>query len=356
MTTETDIVNQALQIIGTRTTVTLAELQGNLSNEAIQVNLIFADTRDALLRMAPWNCAFNVDKLVYITSALGTPENQTSSPPSGWQRGLPAPPWLYEYQYPVDCLRVCRIIPSGTGGAMSVPIYPGGIGAASTALGHVAIRFVVQIDQFFSVIAAAVAAGGTGHAVGDVITLRRDSDPPLGAAAQLRVLAVGAGGAITSVSPVNTILGSAGPQAGSYFVRVPNPQPQGTTTGVGVLSSFNLTFGAQGSQRVVLTNESEALLGYIKQVVDPNVMDVSFQDAWTHILGAKLAIALTGDRGRANDAIQQANQIIMEARTVDGNEALTVNDHVPDWLRVRGIGSSMPQTDFNWGPLWPTVV
>ena len=40
MTDNVDIVNRALQVIGTRTTVTAAELANQTSNEAIQANLI----------------------------------------------------------------------------------------------------------------------------------------------------------------------------------------------------------------------------------------------------------------------------------------------------------------------------
>ena len=43
MTTNTDIVNRALQTIGTRTDVTDGELAGNTTNEAKQANLILAN-------------------------------------------------------------------------------------------------------------------------------------------------------------------------------------------------------------------------------------------------------------------------------------------------------------------------
>ena len=48
--------------------------------------------------------------------------------------------------------------------------------------------------------------------------------------------------------------------------------------------------------------------------------------------------------------------MIMEARKADGNEGLTVNDVLPDFIRVRGAGSpnweySSSIGGFNWGPL-----
>src|SRR6185312_7696867 len=106
MTTATDIVNQALQVPGTRTNVTDAELAGNTTNEALQANLQIDRVRRKLIRMAPWNFALKTINLIYITSSPGTPENSIAAT-TLWQPGQPAPPWNYEYQYPPDCERVC---------------------------------------------------------------------------------------------------------------------------------------------------------------------------------------------------------------------------------------------------------
>ena len=104
MTTKTDIVNLALQAFGSRTTVTDAELLANGSNEAIQANLTYNNTRDSLLRMAPWDFATATLNMSLISATPGTPEN-TSPATNLWQPGQPPPPWAYEYQYPADCLR-----------------------------------------------------------------------------------------------------------------------------------------------------------------------------------------------------------------------------------------------------------
>src|SRR3974377_967608 len=102
-----DITNRALQAIGSRTTVLS---MGEQSNEAIQSNIIITQLRDSILRLAPWNCGFQTAALQLITAAPGTPENPTSGP-SMWAKGIPAPPWNYEYQSPADCLRACWIVP-----------------------------------------------------------------------------------------------------------------------------------------------------------------------------------------------------------------------------------------------------
>lgn len=360
MTSYTKIVNRGLQVIGTRTTVTDAELAGSTSNEAIQANLVLYEYRDQLLRMAPWDCGLKTGNLTYITSVPGTPEN-TSPQTSLWTPGQPAPPWAYEYQYPVDCLRACWVIPATqTGYAGGIPITTAVTGGASVALTP-PIRFKVQVDEFYPVTGAAVVAGGAGYAVGDIITLPLGltTSPPIGAPAQLVVLTA-PGGVIATMGVVNQILGedSAAPLGGSYFAVQANPVAQSSTSGGGSGATFNLTFGAKGSQRVILTNQEFATLSYVKQVLDPNVFDSLFIEAYARVLGAGLCMALTGDKQLANAKIGEANSFIAEARKVDGNEGLTVNNVTPDFIRIRGVDFteylSGPYSGFDWGDSWPT--
>lgn len=359
MTTATDIVNRALQAIGTRTTVTDVELATNSSNEAIQANLILTQYRDQLLRLAPWDCAFNYNNLTYISSVPGTPEN-TSSATSLWQKGQPAPPFAYEYQYPADCLRACYIIPANqTGFADGIPITTAVTGGAPAFWQGQPIKFKVSIDQFLGVLAATNVASGSGYVVGDLITLPLGpvTAPPIGAPVVLRVETL-SGSGVATVSVVNQIIGSATPIGGSYFGVQSGTIVQGSTTGVGTGATFTLTQQPTATdQRVILTNQEFATIGYVKQVVNPNVMDPMFQEAWAYVLGAGLAIALTGDKALANMCVGLANKRIEEARKVDGNEGLTMNDVTPDFIRVRGIAWTEyytgPWANYDWGSYWP---
>lgn len=357
MTDDVSIVNRALQAFGSRTTVTAAELANETSNEAIQANLIRTQYRDKLLRMAPWDCATNFANLTWITSAPGTPENQSPGT-TQWAKGQPPPPWAYEYQYPVDCLRALWIVPQfETGFAGGVPITTAVTGGAASFWQGPPVKFKVAIDQFYPVTAAAVAVGGAGYAVGDLIVLAAgpNTSPPIGAPVVLQVATVSAG-VILTVTVVNQILGEATPLGGSYFAAQTNPVAQGSTTGAGTGATFNLTFGPQGSQRIILTDQELALLSYIKQITDPNVMDPLFIEAWVKVLGAGLVMALSGDKSLANGLVSLANNDIMEARKVDGNEGLTINDVTPDWIRTRGIvwpgWQQGPNQNFDWGPGW----
>lgn len=375
MTANLDIGNRALQVMGARTNMTLGEFNGQTSNEAIQCQLVMFQLRDELNRMAPWDCVTKWAPMTYISTLPGNPENPTSGAPL-WQLGMPAIPWSYEYQYPVDCLRARMIIPQFTTQAGGVPIYPAGTvtGAGSYGWTGPALRFRVSTDQFYGVTFASAATPGIGYAVGDIITLAQPTytftqnsapvgQPPnsttytvtAGAPAQLQVVATGSSGSVITVAVINQIQGEASPIGGSYFGIPANPVAQGSTTGSGSGATFNLTFGPQGQQRVILCNQTQAILCYNTQVTDPNVMDPLFQDAWVHALAARLVMQLSGDKALANQMVASTNSMIMEARKVDGNESITINDVTPDFIRTRGgygVGPNFeysPNLDFDWG-------
>jgi len=361
MTTKADMVNRSLQVFGSRTTVTAAELLANSSNEAIQANLIYDAFRRRLLRLAPWSCAFNTATLTYISSVPGTPEN-TSPATQLWAKGQPAPPWAYEYQYPIDCIRACWVTPqTATGFASGVPITTAVTGGAPSFWQGPPVKYSVAVDQFFGVTAAVPVAGGSGYALGDFITLAQapQGSAPLGAPAVLQVTSLGAGGSVTGVSVVNVVRGEATPVGGSYFTNLGGAvQAQGSTTGSGIGATFTLTQASQSDQRIILTNQEFAILNYVRDITDENVFDDDFQEAFAFILGGALCKALTGDKGTANLVIAQGNEVIRTARGNDGNEGLKVNDVTPDWLRIRGIDyvedySGPYNTGFNWGAIWP---
>jgi hypothetical protein len=254
---------------------------------------------------------------------------------------------------------MCWLIPANqTGYASGIPITTAVTGGASTLWTGPAVKYKVQNDQFIPVIAAAVVTGGANYAVGDIITLAAglSSNPPIGAPAQLVVLTL-SGSAVATVGVVSQINGEATPLGGSYFAEQTNPVPQGTTTGVGINATFNLTYGPQISQRVILTNQEFATGTYVQQLIDPNQFDPLFRDALYNVTGATLCMGLTGDKKLANLAIEIANDAIVKARSIDGNEGLTENNVTPDWIRIRGINwtdglYSGPYAGFDWGGTW----
>ena len=238
------------------------------SNEARNAKLLFDPLRDEVLRLAPWNCAFSYANLSLISSAPGTPENPTGGV-DVWNKGIPPPPWSYEYAYPSDCLRCVFVVPQFTTGFTSgVPITTAITGGAPAFWNGPPVRFKVGVNQI----------------------------GPLG-----------------------------------------KPDPTGT------------------DQRVIWTNQQQAILAYVRRVTNPDIWDEQFQQAIVAALAARLVISLTGDKGLAQLQIQEANRFISIARQGDGNEGLTVNDVTPDWIRTRGISYQAwefsPNIMFDWGPM-----
>jgi hypothetical protein len=371
MTTSIDIANRALIDAGVHKKINSLTQD---SEEAATINAMIFLLRDELNRMAPWNCTRKYANLVYITSQPGTPEN-TGNAAALWSPGIPPPQWSYEYQYPADCLRPRFISPQYISLAGGTPVYPLGTVTGFSPIGWSgpALKYEVSSDQFFPVLSAAVAAGGAGYSVGDTITLAQPNftfsqtfqnittsfTMPVGAPAVLTVTAA-PGGIVSAVSVQTQIYNEStiATFGGSYFsTQNPTGVLQGSTSGSGIGATFNLTFGAKGSQRVIICNQEAAILCYNAVVTDPDVMDQFFQDAWAAILSARVIRQFTGDLNLANQQIAIANRLIAEARIADGNENLTVNDITPDWLRTRGnFGGPnweyTPNMSFDWGSFY----
>jgi hypothetical protein len=267
MTTDTDIANRALSLIGTRSTIASLSEQ---SNEAIAASTWIDVVRDEVARLAPWNCVKNFNLLTLSCAAPGTPENPNPGT-SQWAKGIPPPPWAYEYLYPADCLRPLWIVPQfQTGFGAGIPITTAVTGGAPAFWNGPPVKFQVSIDQIDP---------GTGL----------PASPPLG---------------------IDT--------------------------------------------RIILTNQEFAILFYCKRVTLPDVMDDNFRAAWEMALAGRLVWQLSGNAQLANMKLQEANNMIIAARAVDGNEGLTINNVTPDWIRIRGIDypldqSWSPNISYDWG-------
>lgn len=90
---------------------------------------------------------------------------------------------------------------------------------------------------------------------------------------------------------------------------------------------------------VILTNQSQAQAVYTVNQPDPSTWDSQFQAAMVASLGAYLAPALSLDMPLMQMSIKTAETIIAQARRSDGNEGVTVVDHVPDFIRARSAGA-----------------
>lgn len=232
---EISIVNLALGHIGTRSTIaSLSEA----STEARVARLYYEPTRDEVLSMAFWNFSKKTATLALLKSAPGTPSNPTGA--TEWSDAYPAPPWLYEYAYPADCIQMRSLVPQVQTGVIGVPLFSSSIGMYPYVQGPAA-RFEAATDT-----------DDTGAQI-----------------------------------------------------------------------------------NVILTNMYQAIGQYTMQVTNPTLFSSQFVMALSFALAAKMCNQLTGNKGLAQALYGQANQQILQARASDGNEGLTVQEIVPDWIKIR---------------------
>jgi hypothetical protein len=192
----------------------------------------------------------------------------------------------------------------------------------------------------------AIVSGGSGYKSGDYLTIASGT---FGIPAILQVL---------STTPTGQIVSINAPSIGTYTANPPNPVTQSSTTGVGTGFLANLTYEQYTApQQVILTQQEYPLLSYTFAEPPESIWDAMFEDTMVSALAARLAQVLTGDKALARDKITIANANIQNARGVDGNEGLTINDHIPDWIRVRGVGGALGFEAFFYplGPLFPVA-
>lgn len=88
---------------------------------------------------------------------------------------------------------------------------------------------------------------------------------------------------------------------------------------------------------IILTNQTQAQAIYTVDQSNPVIWDSMFQQAMVASLAAYLVPALSLNTTLMQICIKSAETIIMQARVADGNEGVTVVDHMPDWMSARGI-------------------
>lgn len=142
MTSPVDVCNLALDAIGSGLTIT------SLSPPAPQPNANvlarqYGPKMQALMRSAHWNFARFQIKLNLLKARQGTPEN-----PAGTTLPQPPVPWLYEYEYPADCLAARFLIcdPPTANSTGTPPIFPQTAGVIFPIFPETGWKFVVGTD------------------------------------------------------------------------------------------------------------------------------------------------------------------------------------------------------------------
>lgn len=89
------------------------------------------------------------------------------------------------------------------------------------------------------------------------------------------------------------------------------------------------------NNRVVLTNEDEPEIFYTFRATDTADYDPEFVMAFSYVLGARMALPLTGDPTIADMLFQQATRVLNAAWASDANEGIEPAIPDADWIRAR---------------------
>ena len=263
MTTVTDVANLALDATGIDIQVGSMEEGGRTANLLLRA---YAKCRQELLRGAPWAFARKQMPLQLLADASGQTPNVLTT--------VPGTQFLYEYGYPIDCMRM-RYIPQNP---LLMPGVP------------------------------------TGN-----ITPSNPS-PPL-TSGNTTPIAMG-----TPIRPSLFVVTNdpnilADPN--SNWAMEQGQSPTGCTVILSNVPSATMVYTFDATAPSLWDPQfRSAIVAYIASEISVAV--------WTRnpTLGLKM---------RA-DQIALAKNKILEARVADGNEMSVSTSHLPDWMRVRHVG------------------
>lgn len=330
---DVNIANMSLAMISARNQIAAFSDQ---TVEGININIFYNRIRDQVMTMAPWNFVRRTELLSLLKAAPGTPENPASAAP--WNTSMPAPPWLYEYRYPNDCLFM-RYVTYQPNAQLSVgtPPLTSAILSADSWWPGPPQKFIISQDFNVSATITAITKANPGVVSATNTFINGDR--------------------IT----VSDISGMVELNANTYIV---SDRTAGSFTltgldGVKVNTTNFTTYTSGGYARAtpikcLLTNTEFAVGVYNALITDPAIWPVEFVNAFATALAAFISFPISGKLDLKSQLLGEANSMIVEARRTDGNEGLTTQDHTPDWIRVRGINYPQPWL-MEWVNPWPPL-
>lgn len=87
--------------------------------------------------------------------------------------------------------------------------------------------------------------------------------------------------------------------------------------------------------KVILTDQEDAEFIYTMRVTDPVMFDPEFIMAFSYMLGANAALALTGDGGISSQLEQKARSLMVKAEVDDSNEGTEEEKPEASWIEAR---------------------
>lgn len=140
------------------------------------------------------------------------------------------------------------------------------------------------------------------------------------------------------------------------------PQTTVNNSTIGIIPSVQIPFqiayavDANGNPlQQILTNQSQAQAVYTVNQSNPVIWDSLFTTAYEFSLAVFLMDALSLNLPHMEMKARAVDAMIANARAADGNETPTTQDHIPDWIRARSIGTITNTLSAGWLNPWITT-
>lgn len=292
MATPADIANQVLDEIGRGGDIVIGDLTEG-TREAKVILRHYGTCLRQMHRSAPWDFARKQAPLVLLADRTGQTPNVGTI--------VSAQNWVYEYAYPIDCMRVTAVLrnqlvqPAIPPENIQLP-QPDQISSTITPLGFglYPARFKVGTDYNYP------------------------------------------------------------PDPGQMYEDIQGVSQQGRTV------IFTNVREAQIVYTALMTSPSV----WDPLFRNAFVLYLAMKVAKALTVDANGRADIKTGMAIANSLIPQVKKAVSEARIADGNEGFTSTDHIPDWMKVRntghgyGVGSTgqsglfVSGADWGWGGGW----
>lgn len=100
------------------------------------------------------------------------------------------------------------------------------------------------------------------------------------------------------------------------------------------------------NRRALHTSEPSAALVYTKRLENISQWNPELQMAVVYGLAANICMPLTGKPSRSKMLLEQANNLVLQARMTAANTSAEMHESIPDWIAARGYSNTQGQRFF----------
>lgn len=98
---------------------------------------------------------------------------------------------------------------------------------------------------------------------------------------------------------------------------------------------YDVGLSSDLTTKLIYTNQEDAILRYTARVKDPNLYTPGFVNAMACRIAMAIALPLTQDRGKLQDAVQMYAGMLSSAQVSDANTGHKLHEREASWIQGR---------------------